>query len=190
MRITRRSTLVDVALAVGDALRRHEIKAVLSGGACASMYTRGAYQSVDIDYVLEGRVTQRALDAAMETIGFSRRRDHYVHPRSPFFVEFPRGPLSIGEDAEIRPVLRRSRGLVALVLSPTDSCRDRLAAFYHWKDRQSLAVAVEIARNHAVRLTVIRRWSEAEDASAGFEEFQKGLRERGREARGRRGARA
>lgn len=64
--------------------------------------------------------------------------------------------------------MRRAR---ALVLSPTDSCRDRLAAFYHWNDRQSLEVAVAIARRNRVNMAAIRRWSIAEGAARGFDEF-------------------
>jgi hypothetical protein len=57
------------------------------------------------------------------------------------------------------------------VLSPADSCRDRLAAFYHWQDRQSLAVAVEIAIRNPVDLKAIKRQSLAEDAAEGMSEF-------------------
>ena len=35
------------------------------------------------------------------------------------------------------------------MISVTDSVKDRLAAFYHWKDQQSLEQAVLIARDHA-----------------------------------------
>ncbi|MGH7354527.1 MAG: hypothetical protein ACRELS_08140 [Candidatus Rokuibacteriota bacterium] len=158
-------------MTVGDALRRRGIRAVLTGGACASLYTRGAYQSVDMDFVVSGPVTQSAVDTALGSIGFRRRGDRYVHPRQPFYVEFPRGPLAVGRDHRIRPV-EHSRGRARTrALSATDSCRDRLAAFYHWTDRQSLAVAVEIARRHRVSMATIRRWSLAEGAATGFAEF-------------------
>ena len=60
-----------MAVAVGDTLRRHGIRAVLTGGACASVYTDGAYSSVDVDFVLLGSTTQAALDAALASVGFS-----------------------------------------------------------------------------------------------------------------------
>lgn len=176
MTLTERSRLVTVAMAVGDVLRRHGIEGVLTGGACASLFTGGAHQSVDVDFVLAGRVTQDRLDTAMMTLGFARRRDRYVHSRIHFFVEFPRGPLAIGSDYRIRPV-RQVRGrLSALTLSPTDSCRDRLAAFYHWNDRRSLDVAVAIAVRHRVRMQLIRTWSADEGALARFEEFHRALK--------------
>ena len=68
-----------------------------------------------------------------------------------------------------------------LTLSATDSCRDRLAAFYHWKDRQALAAAVAIAIRHRVRLTRIRLWSVEEGEPKAFEVFHAELA-RAREA--------
>lgn len=162
MRLTSKSTLAEVALAVGDALRRANIRGVLTGGACASLYTSGEYASVDIDIILTASPTVEALDAALEPLGFRRRRDRYNHAATPFYVEFPRGPLGIGKDFRIRPVWRSHRGSRALALSATDSCRDRLAAFYHWNDRQSLAVAIAIALRHRVQSRKIRDWSLSE----------------------------
>jgi len=165
-------SLRSVALAVGDALRRAGIDAVLTGGACASFYSRGAYHSVDLDFVLAGEVTRSQLDAVMAGLGFRRHRDRYVHPVHPYFVEFPRGPLAIGDDVSIRPVLRSSGRRTMRLLSPTDSTRDRLAAFYHWNDRQSLQVAIQIALRNRVVMERIRRWSAREGAIDKFEEFR------------------
>lgn len=44
-----------MALAAGDGLRRAGIRAVLTGGACANLYSGGAYESVDADFVLISR---------------------------------------------------------------------------------------------------------------------------------------
>ncbi len=186
---TERSSLSSVAIQVGEALRRHGIRAVLTGGACASVHSGGAYHSVDMDFILLRPVTQAALDAAMHSVGFRRKGDRYLHPRARFYVEFPRGPLAIGGDHRIRPVEHRRQRARALVLSPTDSCRDRLAAFYHWHDRQSLAVAVSIALRNRLNLARIRRWSIAEGAAPAFDEFLAALRAARRPPLGRRPAR-
>ena len=162
MRLTAKSSLANVAVAVGDALRRAGIRGVLTGGACASLYAAGGYQSVDVDIVLFDTCTAEGLNAALAPLGFTRQPDRYVHAAVPFFVEFPRGPLGIGEDFRIRPVWRSRRGARTLALSATDACRDRLAAFYHWNDRQSLAVAVAIALNHRIELRKVRDWSRRE----------------------------
>lgn len=171
MRLGARSTLGDVAVATGDALRRAGIRAVLTGGACAHLHTGGAHLSRDADFVLAEPCAREELDRALADLGFRRERDRYVHPRAPFIVEFPRGPLGIGEDLRIRPVWLRRRGAKTLGLSVTDSCRDRLAAFYHWGDRQSLAVAVAIARRNRVSLAKVRAWSRNEGQREGYEVF-------------------
>jgi len=171
VKLTARSSLATVALAVGGVLRRHGISAVLTGGACASLHTDGSYVSKDADFVIRGAVRQAALDSALGELGFERQRDRYVHPRVRFYLEFPPGPLAIGSDLDIQPIEVDGGTGPALVLSPTDSCRDRLAAFYHWHDRQSLRLAVSIARAHPVNLQAIERWSQAEGSLEAYREF-------------------
>lgn len=163
---------------MGHSLARNGIRAILTGGACASIHAGGRYLSEDVDFVLEGPVRIEDLDAAMAAIGYARDANRYVHSRSRFWVEFPRGPLAVGGDLDVDPVLLGNRAASTLALSPTDSCRDRLAAFYHWSDRQSLGVAVEIAHRHDVDLVRIRRWSEAEGHAARFDEFLRELERR------------
>lgn len=186
MKVTTRSTLKQVAAAVARALHDAGIRAVLTGGACATIYSGGAYQSEDLDLILQSSPSQKELDAAMATIGFVRRqRDTYHHPESRFFVEFPLGPLSIGSDLSVKPAEIAIAGVRVTLLSATDSCRDRLAAFYHWKDRQSLKAAVAVAVRNPVDLDRTRSWSAREGAAREFEEFEEAVR-RARASRRRR----
>lgn len=186
MSLTRRSSLTHVALTVGDALRSHRIKAVLTGGACAGMYSGGAYVSVDADFVLMEDVDRARLDEAMASVGFERTGDRYVHATVPFYVEFPRGPLAIGGDEAIRPVVRKLAHKRALALSATDSCRDRLAAYYHWNDRQSLDVAIRIALRNRIQWSTVERWSTKENAHSRYLEFrERVIRERKKRGGGR-----
>ena len=182
MRLHRGSNIGQVAAVVASALKRAGIRAVLTGGACASLYSRGMYQSFDLDFILRSGVRQQDLDAVMRRIGFRRRGRHYERSDVSFFVEFPSGPLGIGGDLKIVPVALRVGRVSVLVLSPTDSCRDRLAAFYHWGDRQSLETAVAIARRRKVNLEKIRRWSRTEGALTKFLVFRTLLKERNRVA--------
>jgi len=176
MTLTATSSLPRVAVAVGAHLRRRGITAVLTGGACVSVYTGGSYVSSDADFVIQGKVRQSALDAALAELGFVRKGDRHVHPDVSFYLEFPPGPLAIGADLGIQPAEIVFARHVALALSPTDSCRDRLAAFYHWRDRQSLQLAVDVARHQPVDLHAIRRWSRAEGHPEDCAEFLRELR--------------
>ena len=177
MKLTSRSSLAEVAACVARALAHAKIRAVLTGGACATIYSKGEYQSSDLDFVLQSAIAAELLDDVMESIDFHRTGNRYEHPRTPFFVEFPAGPLGVGTDIDIRPVVTRIAGIGVKVLSATDSCRDRLASFYHWNDRQSLITAVQIARRRKVNLKKIRAWSKREDASDKFFEFLELLRQ-------------
>jgi len=170
------SDLGEVAAAIAGALKKAKIRAVLTGGGCATIYTGGEYQSEDLDLIIQSAPTRQELDDAMRSIGFRRELDHYIHPKTDFFVEFPRGPLAIGRDLGITPVTIRVGSKSITALSATDSCRDRLAAFYHWGDRQSLDTAILIALSQKVNLAVIRTWSVAEKSTERFEEFERELK--------------
>jgi hypothetical protein len=169
--LSKASSLRDVAFAVGASLGAHGISAVLTGGACASLHSQGAYSSLDLDFVLTSTVTQASLDEAMAAVGFTRDGDRFLHPAVDFWVEFPRGPLAVGGDYKIRPATLEDDAGPLQVLSPTDACRDRLAAFYHWNDRQSLQVAIQIALRNPVDVPTIRRWSRREDSDTKFNSF-------------------
>lgn len=182
MKLLKTSTLQEVAAAVGAHLASRGIRAVLTGGACVAIHT-GTYVSKDADFVLQGAVAQRTLDEALHELGFVRTGAEYAHPDLPFWVEFPPGPLSIGDDLAIVPAELTIGHLTTLGLSATDSCRDRLAAFYHWTDRQALALAVEIARAQSVDLDLIRAWSAREGKAVEFEEFRRMAAARGRGGR-------
>jgi len=185
VKLSKRSGLADVTRCVATALRSAGIRAVLTGGACASLYTRGGYKSSDLDFVIQNAASETQLDKAMDSIGFNRVGNLYEHPEAPFFVEFPAGPLGIGSDLHIHPVEYKIKGTIVSALSPADSCRDRLVAFYHWDDRQALKVAVSIARRRRLNLTSIRQWSDHEGALSKFEEFLSEVKRRAAPGRGR-----
>ncbi len=85
MKLSRRSSLADVAVATGDALRRAGIRAVLTGGACANLYSGGVYQSSDADFVLAGHCSTKDVDRALAALGFTREGDRYVHRLVAFY---------------------------------------------------------------------------------------------------------
>jgi hypothetical protein len=174
--LTASSRIDEVAQVVAETLDEAGIRAVLTGGACAAIYTAGEYQSEDLDFILQSACSREELDDVMGRIGYRRKGDQYFHSKTRFFVEFPTGPLGIGRDLSITPVrVRVGSRLSIRALSPTDSCRDRLAAFIHWNDRQSLEAAVKIALHNPIGIRKIRTWSAREGAIERFEEFSREL---------------
>jgi hypothetical protein len=154
-------------------LRRARVKAVLTGGACASLYAAGAYTSFDIDFIIQSATGQATLDAGMATVDYRRVRDHYIHPSCPFWVEFPAGPLGIGSDYDLTPVEMLVRRAHVTTLSATDACRDRLAGYYHWNDVQSLDTAIHITVRNPIDFKLIERWSVREGATDKFQIFRR-----------------
>lgn len=176
MTLSPASSLEEVAAAVSAALRRHGVEAALTGGACASLWSGGRYSSLDLDFILTAPASRAAQEKAMGSLGFVREGDRFVHGDVRFWVEFPRGPLAIGSDLDIRPADIRLGRRSVRGLSATDSCRDRLAAFYFWRDRQSLEVASWIALRNRVDLPRIRAWSRQEGHEDGYREFLEAVR--------------
>jgi hypothetical protein len=152
-------TIGELAAYIAGHLHNKGIETVLVGGACISIYSANEYSSFDLDFVITGSTTRQKLRAALAEIDFTEENRYFVNPQTPFFVEFPSGPLAIGAEppSEIR-TLRFSTGNLRL-LSPTDCVKDRLAAFYHWKDQQSFEQAILIARDHTINIEEVGRWS-------------------------------
>jgi hypothetical protein len=167
----RDMTIAELAAFVSTHLQHRGIDVVLSGGACVAIYSQGAYVSRDLDFI-ETRFTKRqALRAALAEIGFFERHRYFIHPDTDFFLEFPAGPLAVGGEP-VREIntLVLSTGTLKLI-SPTDSVKDRLAAYYFWDDRQSLQQAILIVQaNENVNLWEIEKWSQKEGK---YEEFLK-----------------
>jgi hypothetical protein len=70
------------------------------------------------------------------------------------------------------PLLTLPTGTLVLLL-PTDCVKDRLAAYYHWGDKQCLEQALLVTQNTAVDLRDIRRWSAGEGKPAEFERIRR-----------------
>ena len=161
-------TIKNLAIRVSAMLEKHGISAVLVGGACISIYSHNEYLSMDLDYV--SHASMKELREAMGKLGFAQKSGrHFEHLECPFLIEFPPPPIALGHEV---PITRFNRIKSLKLLTPTDSVKDRLAAFYHWNDLQSLDQAVMVAQTQTINLKEIEKWSAAENKGAGFERFK------------------
>ncbi len=158
-------------------LKKNGIDTVLVGGAVVSIYTDGAYQSGDLDFVKLDLFT-KGLEKAMNQIGFKKHGRHYAHPDCKYlFVEFPGGPpLGIGEDSSIVPDEVEAEGEIIKIYSPTDCVKDRLASYIHFQAEECLQQAVLVARRHPVKFREIRKWCEAEGSIETFDRLKEELK--------------
>ena len=177
MKDVRQMSLGELAAHVCSHLENLDIRVVLSGGACVAIYASDRYVSMDLDFIDRLHTTRRRLKQALAEIGFTEQNRYFVHQDTAFFLEFPAGPLAVGNEPVARvEELRLETGTLRL-LSPTDCVKDRLAAFYHWNDRQCLQQAVWVAQEREVDWKEIDRWSRQEGELGKFEVFRKKFEE-------------
>ncbi len=80
----------------------------------------------------------------------------------------PALPLGIGnEPITLFNEIPTAVGVLRL-LTPTDCVKDRLAWYYHTGDTECLEQAYLVARQHAINLNEIDRWSSGEGKSEEF----------------------
>lgn len=171
MKQVRDMNLGELAAYICSHLQTQGIICTLSGGACVSIYSENQYMSNDLDFIENGWNSRQALRDAMKLIGFVEHKRYFVHTESNFFVEFPKGPLSIGSEPIFDiSTLEFPTGALR-ILSPTDCVKDRLAAYFFWDDFQSLEQALLVARKHDIDFSDIERWSKIENNLKKYKEF-------------------
>lgn len=152
----------ELAAFLCDHLRSRGIETVLSGGACVSIYSRNRYESYDLDFVNVAEAPLKKIETALREIGFVPIGRIYVNKKVKYSVDILNPPLSIGGEKIMATGTITIKGMRLKLLTPTDSVRDRLAAFYFWNDLQALQQALLVARNHDVDMDVVKQWSQRE----------------------------
>lgn len=171
-------SLKDFAIYISDHLRKNGVDTVLSGGACVSIYTNNKYISYDLDFVLMASEDIKKAKIALEEIGFYKEARYFKHKDILYFIDFVSPPLSVGEEP-VKEIIEIKKGNQTLkLLSVTDCVKDRLTAYYHWGDRQSLEQAILVCRDNTVDYKEIERWSKNEGMSDKYKLFIKHVREK------------
>jgi hypothetical protein len=168
----RNITLKALAIFVSDHLTKNGIEAILTGGACVSIYTDNTYVSSDLDFVLLSYEKRDKIIKIMGEAGFYLKDKHFQHSDTNFFIEFLSPPASIGDEPVKEISVIEEEGRLLKLLSPTDCVKDRLAAFYDWNDRQSLEQALLVCKSNPVDLREIERWSKKELMTKKFNFFK------------------
>ncbi len=176
MKQIRNMTQIELAAYVQSSLQNEGINVVLSGGSAVSFYSSNKYVSKDLDLINANFAKRQAIKAVMEKIGFHEQGRYFIDSETSFFVEFPDGPLSVGEE----PVKEINEFELATgtlrIISATDCVKDRLCAYYFWNDQQGLAQAVMVTQSQKVDLKEIERWSKVEGKLTEFRVFKTKLK--------------
>lgn len=169
-------TQIELAAYVQSCLKNEGIQVVLSGGGAVSFYSSNKYVSKDLDLINANFAKRQAIKAVMTSIGFREQGRYFIYSETSFFVEFPDGPLSVGEE----PVKKVDEFELATgtlrIISATDCVKDRLCAYYFWNDQQGLAQAMLVTQSQNVDLKEIERWSKVEGKLVEFLAFKNKLK--------------
>lgn len=169
----------DLAALVSKKLNENGINALIVGGACVSIYTKNRYLSSDIDFI--SHASLKDISKALAELGLKRESSrHFERKGCLFFMEFVAPPAAIGEDPVKETAKLRTRYGMIELLTPTDSTKDRLAAYYHWNDHQALEQAVMVAKAQKVNLREIGRWSAKEGQKVKYHAFAEKLKKKGK----------
>ncbi len=165
-------SMEELAAYVCSELEKDGIETVLSGGSCVEIYSKGKYTSDDIDLIDRFNGGHTQIKNVMIKLGFKEHNRYFVHEDTPLFIEFPRGPLGVG-DAPVNEIsLKEEDTGILKLLTPTDCIKDRLAAYFHWDDLQSLEQAVWVAEQNEFDMESVRTWAMNEKEIGKFEVFK------------------
>lgn len=167
----------ELAAYIQEHLRNKGIDVILSGGACVSIYSQDKYVSMDLDMIRTAFIPPKraVIRGAMEELGFREHGRYFQHKDAEYFVEFPKGMPSLGEEpVEDFQERFETTGILKL-LSPTDCVKDRLIYYYHNNDYQSLEQAVLVAQMNRIEIKEIKRWSEVEGKGDAFAKIRSRL---------------
>ena len=161
-------------------LSKHGIETVLVGGAVASIYSKGAYLSGDLDLVKITDVSRKIITDVLGAIGFKTSQGrHFEHPECRhLFIEFVAPPVAIGDDYLIKPDEVRISGQIIKILNPTDCIKDRLASFIHFKSHECMDQALLVAKSQSFDIKKIEKWCKGEgpDGMLAFKQFRDALK--------------
>lgn len=170
------ATLREVAFAVGSALEREGIHAVLCGGSAATFYAPDVYQSEDLDFVLTFDTDGALVKSALSELGYAFKNYMFIHSDSHFTVEFPKGPLAIGAEIVSTFDTVREGDQTLHIVSPTDVVRDRLNKYAAWDDFSALRAAVGVALEQKIDLARVRGFMHREGQGVFRERFDESLK--------------
>ncbi len=161
----------ELAGIISEEMRANGINSILVGGACVVVYSDNEYTSYDLDFVTFSNLNE--IKPVLEKLGFRQEGiRHFVNKRCKFYIDLNPPPVSVGKEDVIDKFnkLKTKNGVVKL-FTPTDCVKDRLAAYYHWNDPESLEQAILVAKRQKIDINEIKRWSEKEESLGKFNEF-------------------
>lgn len=160
--------IVDLASIIAQHLQQRGVDVVLVGGLAVEIYAENLYLTKDIDMVNTNYLKPKQMHKVMNELGFYKQGRVYVHDTTDITVEFPPGPLAVGRNLiKNTTVIQVANGAIP-ILHVVDVVKDRLAAFIHWQDKQSLVQAMAVILKHGLKPEEFRAFCEDEGDISNF----------------------
>ncbi|RYG15407.1 MAG: hypothetical protein EOO07_15480 [Chitinophagaceae bacterium] len=161
--------IIELAAIIAEHLQKHDINVVLVGGLAVEIYTENLYLTKDIDMVNTNYKKPSTLHNAMGELGFIKQGRVYVNETTKITVEFPTGPLAVGNKLITKTTIEKTAKGNIPILHVDDVVKDRLSAFIHWRDNQSLVQAVGVMLKHNLKPNDFKSFFAAENDASHYE---------------------
>lgn len=161
--------ITDLAATVAEHLQQHGVEVTLVGGLAVEIYTENLYLTKDIDMVNTNYQKPQVLHQAMAGLGFYKQGRIYANDTTDITVEFPPGPLAVGDELIKETTAARVGNMLIPILRIEDVVKDRLAAFIHWHDNQSLVQAIAIMLKHQLNPGAFQAFCDREGTSDNYQ---------------------
>jgi hypothetical protein len=168
----KNTSMIELAVVVAQHLKHKDIRVVLVGGLAVEIYTENQYLTNDIDMVDISYQKPAVLRAAMLELGFTKQGRVYRNSSTDIVMEFPSAPLAVGDELIKEQTNIETEFGEIPILFAVDVIKDRLAAYLHWKDQQSLIQALCIMLCHKIVPKEIKAFYENEASEEAFEKLQ------------------
>ena len=137
----KNASLAEVAAVASKTLFDAGIPVVVVGGSAVTLHAPDVYTSRDIDFAALRGTTRRAFAAAVAPLGFRPAGRDFVHPETPYTLDLVADTPYIDQRAVTEFATVKTRRGPVTVYKLEDALADRVAAFLHWADLESLGVA-------------------------------------------------
>lgn len=156
-------TVEETAAYICTKLKESGIDVVLSGGSCMEIYTHSNFSSWDIDFIASPSYKFKQIEQTMFSLGFKKvDKKYFKHDDNPNYIEFPSGPINLGNEAPKEfNELKTSVGTLIL-LSPTDCIKDRLCAYIYHQGNECLNHAIAVANLNEINQDNLIKWAISE----------------------------
>ena len=166
---------------VASHLEENGIGVTLVGGAVATIYSKGGYESGDLDMVFDSMFQDRSkFQKVLEEIGITKiDQRNFKHPDCLYSLEAKSPPIDIGHMAsqgdipEINKIKVNTN--IIKILSPTDCIKDRLYKADEWDDDEAFDAALLVAKEAGFNKKKLKSFFELNNKMEIFEKFMDNL---------------